>query len=62
MRLQTIQCRQGQRNCEATDKDGPIYRVRQGRYRIAIRCVLREIVILNIAHRKDIYRHDPTIG
>ena len=47
-----------------TDNDGSIYRVRQGHYRIVyqIRDGAREIVILNIAHRKDIYRHDPTVG
>jgi mRNA interferase RelE/StbE len=39
-----------------TDGDHPIYRVRQGDYRIlySIRPVV--IVILEIGHRKDVYR------
>lgn len=43
-----------------TRKNGPIYRVRQGRYRIVyeVRDDTREVIILVIDHRKDIYRHD----
>jgi mRNA interferase RelE/StbE len=41
-----------------TDGEYPIYRVRQGDYRIvySIRNSPHEIVILEIGHRKDIYR------
>lgn len=47
-----------------TRKNGPIYRVRQGHYRIVyeVRDDTREVVILVIDHRKDAYRHDFTSG
>lgn len=41
-----------------TDGDDPVYRVRQGDYRIlyVVKDNPSEIVILDIGHRKDVYR------
>lgn len=41
-----------------TDGEDPIYRVRQGNYRIlyVVRDKPDQIVILDIGHRKDVYR------
>ena len=42
----------------------PVYRVRQGDYRILylVRDDVREIVVLDIGHRKNIYRRNPILG
>ena len=42
----------------STDGDDPVYRVRQGDYRIlyAVRDNPNQIIVLDIGHRKDVYR------
>lgn len=42
----------------ASDGDDPVYRIRQGDYRVlyVVRDNPSEIIILDIGHRKDIYR------
>jgi mRNA interferase RelE/StbE len=52
-------CPPGSKKLQGVDDDGaPVYRVRQGDYRIlyAIRNNPNEIIILDIGHRKDVYR------
>jgi mRNA interferase RelE/StbE len=40
------------------DGDEPVYRIRSGDYRVvyAVRSDPNEVVILDIGHRKDVYR------
>ena len=41
-----------------TDGDEPVYRVRQGVYRIlyTVRNNPKQVIVLDIGHRKDVYR------
>ena len=49
----------GVKKLGTSDKSDPIYRLRQGDYRVlyAVFGDSREIVILDIDHRKDVYRN-----
>ena len=41
-----------------TEADGPVHRIRSGKYRIlyVVNVSSAEVIILDIGHRKDVYR------